>query len=146
MHSLRIGGATALLAAGCPAMVIQSLGRWSSDTYRLYCRSNTADVLHWQRALGRQHVNPSESAEDMLRRHHIPIEDLSNETPPRRIDPDDDIAADFDPDDVDVVVGVDPSGRCFVREVLDGDVVTAEHILRRFGGVYGLASEGALPT
>ena len=37
----------------------------------------------------------------MLRRHHIPIEDLSNETPPRRIDPDNDIAADFDPNDVD---------------------------------------------
>jgi len=37
----------------------------------------------------------------MLRRQHTPIQDLSAETPPRRLDPDDDIAADFDPDDID---------------------------------------------
>ena len=63
-HSLRIGGATALLAAGCPAYVIQAMGRWSSDVYKLYCRSNTIDLLHWQRALGRQSVNPTETVED----------------------------------------------------------------------------------
>ena len=30
-HSLRIGGATAALAKGVPAVVIREMGRWSSD-------------------------------------------------------------------------------------------------------------------
>ena len=37
-HSLRIGGATAALAAGVPPSLIRLMGRWSSDVYLLYCR------------------------------------------------------------------------------------------------------------
>ena len=37
-HSLRIGGATAALAAGVPPSLIRVLGRWSSDIYQIYCR------------------------------------------------------------------------------------------------------------
>ena len=35
-HSFRKGGATSLAAAGTPHHLIQALGRWSSDCYRLY--------------------------------------------------------------------------------------------------------------
>lgn len=37
-HSLRIGGATAALAAGMSPATIRAAGRWSSEIYRLYCR------------------------------------------------------------------------------------------------------------
>ena len=37
-HSLRIGGATAALAAGMSAAAIRAAGRWSSDIYLIYCR------------------------------------------------------------------------------------------------------------
>ena len=37
-HSLRIGGATAALAAGVQPTLIRVLGRWSSDIYEIYCR------------------------------------------------------------------------------------------------------------
>ena len=42
-HSLRVGGATALLAAGAPTAVLQQWGRWSSTSMpALYARVNTA--------------------------------------------------------------------------------------------------------
>ena len=42
-HSLRIGGATAALAAGVPALVIKAMGRWGSDVYEIYAHlSDTA--------------------------------------------------------------------------------------------------------
>lgn len=62
LHSLRIGGATALLAAGCPRTVIQSMGRWSSDVYRLYARSSLPQLMHWQLRLGRTVAQPLETA------------------------------------------------------------------------------------
>jgi hypothetical protein len=37
-HSLRIGGATAALAAGVDPAIIRCLGRWSSDVYEIYMR------------------------------------------------------------------------------------------------------------
>lgn len=37
-HSLRIGAATAALAAGVAPQQIRALGRWSSDVYEIYCR------------------------------------------------------------------------------------------------------------
>ena len=37
-HSLRIGGASAALAAGVPPALIRIMGRWSSDVYEIYCR------------------------------------------------------------------------------------------------------------
>ena len=35
-HSFRIGTATTAAAAGFPAWLIKSLGRWSSDAYQMY--------------------------------------------------------------------------------------------------------------
>ena len=43
-HSLRIGGASALLAANVPAAVIQVMGRWDSDVYQVYCRWSAASA------------------------------------------------------------------------------------------------------
>ena len=37
-HSLRIGGATAALAAGIPPVVIKVMGRWDSEIYEIYTR------------------------------------------------------------------------------------------------------------
>ena len=39
-HSLRIGGATAAMAAGVDPAIIKVLGRWSSDVYMIYMRCN----------------------------------------------------------------------------------------------------------
>lgn len=44
-HSLRAGGATSLAASGVPADRIQAMGRWSSDSFRIYIRKNPA-LLH----------------------------------------------------------------------------------------------------
>ena len=39
-HSLRIGGATAALAAGLSPAAIRAAGRWASDVYMLNTRCN----------------------------------------------------------------------------------------------------------
>ena len=44
-HSLRIGGATAALAAGVPPALIRLMGRWSSDVYEIYCRLSEQSAL-----------------------------------------------------------------------------------------------------
>jgi hypothetical protein len=46
-HSLRIGGATAALAKGVPAVVIRTMGRWSSEIYEIYCRASDEAVLRF---------------------------------------------------------------------------------------------------
>ena len=47
LHSLRIGAASALFALGCPPMVIQTLGRWASDLYEIYCRAHRDQLVTW---------------------------------------------------------------------------------------------------
>ena len=49
-HSLRIGGATAALAAGVSALVIKAMGRWGSDVFEIY--AHLSDVA--ARAFGRK--------------------------------------------------------------------------------------------
>ena len=44
-HSLRIGGATAALAAGIPPSLIRLMGRWSSDVYEIYTRMSMQAAL-----------------------------------------------------------------------------------------------------
>src|SRR5882724_9884023 len=44
-HSLRSGGATALALAGVNDDSIQAMGRWSSDTFRIYIRKHPV-ILH----------------------------------------------------------------------------------------------------
>ena len=44
LHSLRIGGASCLAAgSGVSDRVIQRKGRWKSDAYKVYTRSNIKD-------------------------------------------------------------------------------------------------------
>jgi len=51
-HSLRIGGATALFAAGADPNIICTMGRWSSDCYRLYVRAYFNQTLEWTQLAG----------------------------------------------------------------------------------------------
>ena len=51
-HSLRIGGASAALAAGVPPALIRMMGRWSSDVYEIYCRASDEAVLRFGVAIG----------------------------------------------------------------------------------------------
>ena len=46
-HSLRIGGASAALAAHVPANVIRALGRWDTDVYELYTRASREAALRF---------------------------------------------------------------------------------------------------
>ena len=50
-HSFRIGGASALAAAGVPEYIIQSLGRWSSDSFLRYIRLPGSAIRAYQLAL-----------------------------------------------------------------------------------------------
>jgi hypothetical protein len=56
-HSLRIGGATALFAAGADPVHIKTMGRWSSDCWRLYVRACFQQTLSWTKKLGSQTVH-----------------------------------------------------------------------------------------
>ena len=56
LHSLRIGGATALFAAGADPLVIRTMGRWSSDCYRLYVRACFSQTMGWTRIAGSTQV------------------------------------------------------------------------------------------
>ena len=53
LHSMRIGAATSLFALGCPPLVIQTLGRWSSELYELYCRANREQLTSWTAAMSK---------------------------------------------------------------------------------------------
>ena len=44
-HSLRIGGASAGLAAGMSRAALQAAGRWASDIYALYARASREAVM-----------------------------------------------------------------------------------------------------
>ena len=55
-HSYRIGGATALFAAGADPTVIRTMGRWSSDCYRLYVRACHERCQEWTRRAGSMRV------------------------------------------------------------------------------------------
>ena len=51
-HSLRIGGATALFAAGANETVIRTMGRWSSDIHRIYVRACFEQCCSWSAKAG----------------------------------------------------------------------------------------------
>ena len=55
-HSCRIGGATALFARGADPTVIRTMGRWSSDIYRLYVRACFERCCEWTKQAGSAHV------------------------------------------------------------------------------------------
>ena len=60
-HSLRIGGATAALAAGVAPALIRLMGRWSSDIYEIYCRMSAQAASGVARAMCSQAVDSLES-------------------------------------------------------------------------------------
>ena len=57
LHSYRIGGATALFAAGATPLTIRMMGRWSSDCYRLYVRACYEHTLEWTAKCGSTQVS-----------------------------------------------------------------------------------------
>jgi hypothetical protein len=57
-HSLRIGGASAALAAGVPPALIRIMGRWSSDIYEIYCRMSLQSAMGVGRAIASAVVDP----------------------------------------------------------------------------------------
>ena len=61
-HSLRIGGATAALAAGVSPQLIRMMGRWSSDIYEIYCRMSMEAALGVTAALCAADVTPAAEA------------------------------------------------------------------------------------
>ena len=56
-HSYRIGGATALFAAGASDTIIRTMGRWSSDLHRLYVRACFEQCVDWTRKAGSTEVS-----------------------------------------------------------------------------------------
>jgi hypothetical protein len=51
-HSYRIGGATAIFAAGGNETVIRTMGRWSSDIHQLYVRTCFEGCCNWTQLAG----------------------------------------------------------------------------------------------
>jgi hypothetical protein len=51
-HSLRIGGATAGLAAGVSELALRTAGRWSSDCYLLYARASRQSAARLTMVIG----------------------------------------------------------------------------------------------
>ena len=58
-HSFRIGGATALAAAGVPDSTIQTVGRWSSDCFMRYLRLSPATIQGLAAAMCNQEAGPA---------------------------------------------------------------------------------------
>jgi len=52
VHSLRIGGATAALAAGLSPAQIRAAGRWGSDVYQIYTRLSPQAALRLAPVIG----------------------------------------------------------------------------------------------
>ena len=47
-HSFRIGGATSLAKRGVPSHIIQIMGRWRSECYKLYIRFTHKEITDLQ--------------------------------------------------------------------------------------------------
>ena len=60
-HSLRIGGASAALAAGVSPQLIRLMGRWSSDIYEIYCRISLEAAMSLGRSVGSATVTSVEA-------------------------------------------------------------------------------------
>ena len=77
-HSLRIGGATAALAAGMSAAAIRTAGRWGSDVYLLYCRASRQSAAGVSRLIG---STPFEDIERGMRFHDEELMLIDSELP-----------------------------------------------------------------
>jgi len=56
-HSLRVGGATAAMAAGVDPETIKVLGRWDSGAYKVYCRLSRQAAMRLSRAVASADVS-----------------------------------------------------------------------------------------
>ena len=56
-QSYRICGASVLFAAGASDTVIRTMGRWSSDLYRLYVRACFEQCLYWTSRAAKTQMN-----------------------------------------------------------------------------------------
>ena len=52
-QSFRIGGATSYARRGFPSSIIQIMGRWKSDCYKIYTRFSQLDLANLQTSIGR---------------------------------------------------------------------------------------------
>ena len=57
-HSLRIGGATAMAAAGMSEYEIKQMGGWKSDAFLNYARNTTQLFERARRALAKKNRSP----------------------------------------------------------------------------------------
>jgi hypothetical protein len=62
-HSFRAGGATFWVLQGFPKWIIQRLGRWSSDAFEAYIRTNAPVLVAFAQAIKR---TPSQSSKNRL--------------------------------------------------------------------------------
>ena len=58
-HIMRISGATALFAAGGSDTIVRTMGRWSSDLYRLYVRACYEQCTAWSSKMGSTTFSPT---------------------------------------------------------------------------------------
>jgi hypothetical protein len=61
-HSLRIGGATTLIALGFDTAVVKLLGRWKSDAFQLYVRNNPEIYRTVSHSLAKAVVNATSAS------------------------------------------------------------------------------------
>ena len=64
LHSFRIAGATALLAAGCSIEQIKAMGRWASDIAEIYARPGREMLVDLSRRLDTAEPAPIEDEDD----------------------------------------------------------------------------------
>ena len=92
-HSLRIGGATAALAAGVHPSIIRITGRWSSDVWQIYARLSKQSALVVSKVIGSTPFDDCERGEFMseelelmpeemasLRDAHFPVDGVESDS------------------------------------------------------------------
>ena len=98
-HSLRIGGATAALAAGVHPSLIRIAGRWSSDVWEIYARLTQEAACDISRIVGSSSFVDVEWGSFVSEELEMTPEELRV----YGVDLDVDDADDFSDDDGDVV-------------------------------------------
>jgi len=97
-HSLRIGGATAALAAGVHPTLIRIAGRWSSDVWEIYARLTQEAACDISRVFGSSSFIDVERGSFVSEELELTSEELSNIGVNLEVDDD----ADFSDDDGDL--------------------------------------------
>ena len=77
-HSLRIGGATAALAAGVHPSIIRITGRWSSDIWQIYARLSKQSALGVSQVIGSTPFDDCERGEFMSEELELMPEEMAS--------------------------------------------------------------------